>query len=159
MNRESIELGFIMKDISKHRNANFSMNSFNDRLYFQKLVYLLQSFGIYLGYPFAWYLRGPYCSTLAYNGFNLQEVYDKIPHTKLNFDDKNDQENYNRFLDFLKSKEIGDLEIAASLHFLKNICTKTDQEIKDQVEHKQEDFTKERVEKIWEEMMKCQILK
>ena len=76
MTRESVELGFILKQIPGY---DFSLEGFSDRLKLQKTIYLLQVFGVYLGYDFSWYLRGPYCSILAANGFLLQDIYDEIP--------------------------------------------------------------------------------
>jgi uncharacterized protein YwgA len=51
-----------------------SMDSFENRLCLQKLVYLVQKAGVNLGYHHGWYLRGPYCSDLATDGFAIRDA-------------------------------------------------------------------------------------
>ncbi len=152
MNRESVELGFVLK------KYEFSMDEFDDRLKLQKLVYLLQACGVYLGYDFSWYLRGPYCSLLAHNGFNLQDVYKVIPDD-IKLKDKKDRDNFEKFLEFIKDKDIDELEIAASLHYLNKVRGKcTDEDILKKVIAKRDNFTKQQVDKIWWEMKKQQLV-
>ena len=117
MNRQTIDLGFILRHFP---GVKFSMDEFDDRLRLQKFIYLLQTFDIYLGYDFSWYIRGPYCSTLSTCGFALRAVYDKIPEEKIRFVDSTVQKRFERFQKFISGHE-GDaefLEIAASLHLL-----------------------------------------
>lgn len=151
LNRQTIELGFILKQIP---DFDFSMDGFQNRLKLQKSLYLLQSFGIYLGYDFSWYLRGPYCSILSSNGFELQEHYNDIPNDKIKFKKSETQKRFMDFLKFVKGKDVDSLEIAASLHYLKQVCTLSEDKIKDKVVKKQERFTKPQVEKIWNEIIK-----
>jgi uncharacterized protein YwgA len=40
-------------------------DEFNNRIIYQKIVYLLQYLGISLGYRFNWYIRGPYSPLLT----------------------------------------------------------------------------------------------
>jgi len=47
------------------------MNNFQDRLKFQKLVYLMQNFGLPLGYGYSWYVRGPYSPELTKTLFSI----------------------------------------------------------------------------------------
>ncbi|MCJ8307344.1 MAG: hypothetical protein HRU07_09880 [Nitrosopumilus sp.] len=42
-----------------------SMDMFDDKLEVQKIVYLAQTYGINLEYPFEWYIRGPYCKQVS----------------------------------------------------------------------------------------------
>ena len=156
MNRESVELGFILRQIDGYE---FSMERFSDRLKLQKLVYLLQAFGVYLGYDFSWYLRGPYCSLLAHNGFSLQEIYDMIP-AGIKLRSRRDRDNFTRFLRFVKDKKIDDLEIAASLHYLKKVHGGqiSDEGIIKRVTKKRDSFTREQVDGIWKEMKKQQLI-
>lgn len=53
--------------------GGFRMDSFSERLKYQKMVYLMQLFGIDLGYRFEWYLRGPYCTELTADGFEIDK--------------------------------------------------------------------------------------
>ena len=155
MNRETVELGFVLKQVEDYE---FSMEKFDDRLRFQKTVYLLQAFGVYLGYNFSWYLRGPYCTVLTSNGFLLQDVYSSIPEQKVGFDDKKSQKSFERFLKFVKGKSTDDLEIAASLHYLSHTCGMPADKAKSKVETKQQRFEARRIAEIWSEMGKCQLI-
>lgn len=51
--------------------VNSDVSEFDSRLILQKTVYLLQAAGIHLGYPFNWYLRGPYSPALT------RDLYDQ----------------------------------------------------------------------------------
>ncbi len=156
MNRESVELGFILKQI---KDYDFSMRKFNDRLKLQKLIYLLQACGVYLGYDFSWYLRGPYCSLLAHNGFALQNVYDAIPDS-IELKNKEDRNNFAKFQKFIEGMGIDELEIAASLHYLKKVRGKhvSDEDILKMVTKKRDRFTEQQVSGIWQEMKKQKLL-
>ncbi len=52
----------------------FNMNLFSNRLMLQKKIFLLQEIGFNLGYTFTKYLRGPYCSTLANDGYKIETI-------------------------------------------------------------------------------------
>jgi uncharacterized protein YwgA len=73
------ELGGILKRIGNYNPEMFE-SSFNDRLIFQKTIYLLQAFGLYLGYYFSWYIHGPYSTTLTRDGFALIDKYSERVH-------------------------------------------------------------------------------
>ena len=156
LNREAVELGFVLKQIEDYE---FSMAKFVDRLKLQKIVYLMQAFGVYLGYDFSWYLRGPYCTVLAANGFSLQDVYARIPLRDVKFDDKKSQKMFERFLKFVKDKNIDELEIAVSLHYLNQICGIPYDEAKSKVKNEQKRFNKAQVKGVWKEMKKCQLIR
>ena len=155
----AVWLGFILKKIPNYSDG-FSMDTFDERLKLQKTIYLLQAFGVYLGYDFGWYLRGPYCSILCTNGFTIEELYPKIPDEKFPFKDDDNEKKFKEFLEFIKEKDIDDLEIAASLHYLKvRHKNMNEDDIKKQVVEKRIPyFDKKRVDEIWEEMKKCQLV-
>lgn len=136
------------------------MDDFEHRLRTQKFVYLMQTFGIYLGYDFSWYLRGPYCSTLAASAFVLNDVYDDIPDANTRFENPATQKKFEKFQKFIKGHENENdfLEIAASIHYLKNTCTMNDTGILQKVVDKQPHFTSEQCEKIWKELIKWELL-
>lgn len=150
MNREIVDLGCILKLIPDYK---FSMEEFSDRLRFQKMIYLLQAFGINLRYDFSWYLRGPYCSMLAANGFALQEIYHRIPDNVTEFENRESQKKFKRFLKFIKNlgTDPDSVEIAASIHCQKALG-KDEGEIVGVVEKKQGRFTAERVREIMGKM-------
>lgn len=47
------------------------VNSFDDRLVLQKVVYLLETLGMKLGYRYNWYIHGPYSPALASDAYAL----------------------------------------------------------------------------------------
>lgn len=100
------------------RIGAFSVASFHDRLRLQKTVYLLQIFGIYLGYHFGWYLYGPYSPALTRDAFETLPKFARFEPWR-----SADQETERRlglFLRFLgDSKDDPQwLELVASLHML-----------------------------------------
>jgi uncharacterized protein YwgA len=50
----------------KKLNQLSSLSTFNDRLRVQKVIYLLQYFGLPTKWNFSWYLRGPYAPDLTH---------------------------------------------------------------------------------------------
>lgn len=55
-------------------------DSFKKRIEVQKLVYLLQIYGVDLGYRYNWYIRGPYCSELSDDAYDIchnSDLYEK----------------------------------------------------------------------------------
>lgn len=121
MDKQALVLGHILRQFP---NFEFSMDTFDGRLRLQKIIYLLQAHDIYLGYDFSWYLRGPYCTTLATSGFILNEFY---PMMSTNHKEKSEgflsniiRARFKKFRDFIQGKENDSnfLEAAASLDFL-----------------------------------------
>lgn len=98
---------------------NVDMSTFRGRLILQKTVYLLQAFGVSLGYRYSWYLFGPYSSDLAKDGFEIGSGVLTPPITlsdkaRLAF------ESFRAFIDPIKRDEHR-LELLASVHFLARI--------------------------------------
>ena len=118
MNRQPVDLGYVLRQLPQFE---FSMRDFDHRLRFQKLVYLLQAFDVYMGYDYSWYLRGPYCSTLAASGFALDGLYEHIPEgVRMAFASPRVNGRFEDFKRRISGREndTAFLEIAASLHFL-----------------------------------------
>ncbi len=65
MERQQIGLKLVLDQLGLPARVE----TFEDRLILQKAVYLAQAAGIHLGYYFRWYLRGPYCPSVAEDGF------------------------------------------------------------------------------------------
>lgn len=147
--KSAVELGYILKHVPGYE---FSMESFDDRLRFQKTVYLLQAFDINRGYDFAWYLRGPYCSLAAHDGFDLLDVYDSIPAGSKVFKSARANRAFKRFCKFVKNRSTCDLEIAVHLHYLRHTESWDDERIRKAVEDKRDEFTKEMVDSVWNDM-------
>lgn len=143
-----MELGLVLKNL-----GNFSMADFDGRLILQKSVYLLQSFGIYRGYRFSWYIHGPYSPKLASDGFALQEIYKALPAGS--FKSNAVQSRFRRFLEFMEDKKEDPdrLEILASIHFLRNVDKKMPKNrILAKVEKKQPYFTRADCVLGWDEL-------
>ncbi len=51
------------------REFQLKRDSFGERLKLQKVVYLLQAFGVQLGYGFGWYKYGPYSQDLVSDAY------------------------------------------------------------------------------------------
>lgn len=104
------------------RVSNFSPTSYNEdiieRKKFQKTIYLMQAFGIKLGFDFGWYIHGPYCSHLADVGYEIAEHYPHI--SELSFSQPEPSKIFDDYLSYMEDvKDNAEhLEIAASLHFL-----------------------------------------
>lgn len=117
----AVNLGYILRSI---HNSSFKMDTFNDRLRLQKLVYMVEAFGVYLGYDYSWYLRGPYCTSLARAGFELEQINYKIPdHARAKFMYPETQKKFDRATKFIASimkdpDDLTRLEIASSIHLL-----------------------------------------
>ncbi len=97
-----------------------NMSEFDTRIQYQKIIYLLQSSGISLGYGFNWYVKGPYSSPLAHV---LYEIDDATYQQNKNLV-FNDHERIIKELNDFRNK-LGDdinkvnyLEVLASLHYI-----------------------------------------
>lgn len=145
---EAVNLGLVLKALD-----NFDMSTFGGRLVLQKTIYLLQSFGVYLGYRFSWYIRGPYSPRLARAGFELEDVYGKI--TEPGRFRGGAQKKFDAFLAFMgdKKNDPDRLEILASIHFLKKIHPgMAKREIIGRVKSKQAYFTEKQCAEAWKDL-------
>lgn len=150
------ELGMLIKDV-----YSLDMSTFEGRLKLQKTVYLLQSFGIDLGYRFGWYLRGPYCPDLTKDGFSLMSEKQNVPNITPRFQDKGDQARYDRFKGFMgNKKENADLlEIAASICFRRNDDGMDKDLALKLTEGKMPQFTKDDCETVWKELEGLEVVR
>jgi uncharacterized protein YwgA len=103
------------------RVGRFSINKFQDRLRVQKSVYLLQAFGIYLGYNFNWYLYGPYSPALARDAFEVLPITDRFEPQP--FFEAATEERFASFLKFLGDRKDDPqwMELVGSLHMLNRL--------------------------------------
>ena len=70
MNRNQISLSLVLGA----SEVPISVQDFGSRLMVQKAIYLLQQAGIEMGYPYSWYIRGPYSSRLADDLFYVADL-------------------------------------------------------------------------------------
>ena len=153
--KSAVELGYVLKHIPGYE---FSLDKFDDRLRFQKTVYLLQAFGINKGYDFSWWLRGPYCTLAAHDGYDLRDVYDSIPTGSRVFKSDGANKRFKKFCQFVAGKSTRDLEIAASLHFYKLTEDWGEARIKEAVEGRREEFTRGIVDRVWCDMRRAELV-
>lgn len=107
------------------RKKKINVSNFRKRLIFQKEVYLLQQLGIPFGYPFSWYKRGPYSSSITFDGYSLESIQDEVtPVKKLSPEEKILVKKFNQLVEEANQKIKGYsdkgeiLELLASLHFI-----------------------------------------
>jgi len=130
-------------------NEPFNMQTFDNRLLFQKRTYLLQElFGIPLGYMFGWYIRGPYSSELTRDGFE-NESMSRLFHEKwdemskqlppVEREDETTLERAQGLFESVRESGIDEgrfLELLSSLHFMQvnwysqETCTKVGDELR-----------------------------
>jgi uncharacterized protein YwgA len=102
-----------------------NIDELEDRLRIQKLVYLIQSYGLSLCYGYIWYVRGPYSPELTQTVYGIGEnphIFSKVEDVKL----KDNNEIENRLASFMSI--IGDklhdnqyLEILSSMHYINKV--------------------------------------
>lgn len=135
------------------RLGAYSVKTFSDRLVLQKTVYLLQVFGIYLGYRFSWYLRGPYSTELTRDAFGLATDWDRCTPVRFsNHDTESRLEAFLRFVSEHRADEIW-LETAASAHFLVKAEGETNRDaIYSKIKAKQPHVTRKVFDRCWAEL-------
>ncbi len=161
MDPEPFALWFIL-----HRfpELKFSMGSLDDRVRLQKFVYLLQAHGVYLGYDFSWYTRGPYCSGLAKDGFILEGKHDDAEGAQQaagRFDNALVRARLDKFAEFVKGRErdLPFLEAAASLHHMYAPELGIDaEEATKEVAARTQDVDESYARRVFDDMMKSGLL-
>jgi uncharacterized protein YwgA len=123
------ELGFLSSG-----DIKFTMSSFKERLFFQKLIFLLNELTDELGeYSYNWFLRGPYSPTVADDLFSIQDIINNNERNISYFlSNINPNENLNDGIEAIKELKkafknkfnqdwnASDLEILASIVFIAN---------------------------------------
>ena len=140
---------------------DFDMETFEGRLRLQKTVYLLQSFGIDLGYYFTWYLRGPYSPELTRDGFKLVDEKKSMVDIPLKFRKSATRDKFDNFKKFLayKKKNADMLEIAASICYRRNVEGKEKENVLKLTENKMKRFDLEDCKRLWSELESMGIIK
>ena len=90
------------------------VDKFDDRLANQKIIYLLQGYGLELGYTYSWYLYGPYCKEVT------KDAYGQTVEPKASGLSDDEKEKIAKFGGIFKTN-LDDpkwLEVAASLVYL-----------------------------------------
>jgi uncharacterized protein YwgA len=115
--RKLIELARLIKTLENAGIYEFKIDTFEDRLRLQKIIYIAKHFGIDLGYSFNEYLRGPYSPELADDYYELEKLWNTDTIKSL---ETLDGENVRELIEFVKDKSINELEgIATGLMFVR----------------------------------------
>lgn len=156
--KKALVLGGLLKRIGNFSPKSFE-KSFDTRLIFQKTIYLLQAFGLYLGLKFSWYIRGPYSPMLARYGYQLARIKREVPLAR--FTRVKSEIRFKEFLDFLGPRKSDPewLEIVASIHLLKKLyLKKSKNEILQLVARKQPHFSIQKCRDAWNHLRKYNLL-
>lgn len=150
----------ILAGVVKRVYPDFDMNHFYNRIKLQKLVYLIQSSDLNLGYNFRLYLHGPYSTTLTREGFEMPNFND-CPEMK--FEDLESEKRFSELFDFLRDKkdDADTMEIIASLLLFHNLYpSKSEKEIIKLVEEKSPKFNGEnqKINNLLLELKSCRVL-
>lgn len=100
----------------------FSLESLEDRIKLQKLVYLMQAVGLRLKYNYNLYLHGPYSPELTRDAFELNSFPAEVKEyiLKNNELDTDDYQKLSKVKGLIRDlDETRDFEVLATLVFLK----------------------------------------
>lgn len=119
MDRSQAAVVLVLRELG----LSLDMRTFDGRLIVQKATYLAQAAGVDLGYFFGWYLRGPYCSSLAHDAYAAESdgEFDEVRRDwKL---DEKTSSQLGRLKTLIPasaapSKTAYELELLASVHYL-----------------------------------------
>lgn len=122
------------------------LDTFASRKQLQKLTYLIEAFGIFLGFQFSWYLHGPYdrkLTAVLYGDDDGKESARQVPDTYPNESEiiKKLKEFLGRDVHFSRT-----LELIVSLHYLDYLGRRQnmkDDEIIDQLVSLKPQYTKD----------------
>ncbi len=126
------------------------MDTFEDRLRMQKLVYLAKSFGVKLDYGYNWYLHGPYSRELTRDLYEITQNR-SVAEEPLS---QNETRKIDQLKSFLgKDSESPDrLELLASIQYLKDVgksVDASDQEILQVLREKKRYFSEQEIQDCW----------
>lgn len=117
MDRQQIGIMLVLEGLE----LDFNLSYFNDRLIYQKAVYLAQAAGINLGYYYHWYLHGPYCSPLTSDGYDIKTeiVSEEWKEWQLSEGSRKKLERIKPIFSEKERQKLADkIELLASVHFL-----------------------------------------
>jgi len=152
-------LGGLLKRIGSFEPSVFQ-SGFNSRLVLQKTVYLLEQFGLNIGYYFNWYLRGPYSPSLARDAYALVKSYPEVQAVK--FADPSKEKRFCEFLSFIRpiATDYSYLEKIASIHFLFKVYPRfSSEDVFSKAKAKIPSLTIEEFREIMTVLEKCNILR
>ena len=149
------------------KNEPFDMNSFNNRLIYQKLIFLLNEVSVDLNYNYNWYIRGPYSPELSKELYYLDDL---LQQNKSFLDLINEKFVHNKTIDtaigninnlessfqetFDHDWNAKDLEILASLLFIDKYtyseCRNSKKNTLKEFENRNSELADNDIEKYWD---------
>lgn len=143
---DTTTLGLLLNSI-----GTFDIDKFSDRLRMQKSIYLLQSFGVDLGYEFYWYIHGVYSKELSKDGREAAVFTHELPDISNEEWSPNIKERIEKFMAFIKPKQhsANALEIISSILYLHKLGLDEDLVLK-LVENKKVEFTRDQCIDSWD---------
>jgi uncharacterized protein YwgA len=149
----------ILGGLLKRAYPDFNMVLFDNRLKVQKYIYLMQRFGLNLGYSFSLYIRGPYCTELTKDAFQMKN-YESIQ--PIGFAAPIHETRFKEFLIFFEPHKDDTvwLEVASSILIFYDMYSKKRDIVVELVKNKN-DILKEKIneiEKVWSELVGVGIL-
>ena len=136
------------------RIGRFNVNSWNDRVAVQKLVYLIQ-YGLKddLRYPFNLYVHGPYSSQLA---DDLYKLGDTEKATITRYKSKEMDEKFERFVELLgnNKKNANWLELVATMVYLHRTQKVNESQVLEKVKKLKPYFSKKNYSNAFEAFTK-----
>lgn len=137
--------------------VSMDMSDFSERLFLQKNFYLMQLFGVDLGFRFNWYLRGPYCPALTKVAFEIKEDQSFCSNSVLK---EHVAKRIQQFREWATSsrpsgvQEIDWLELLASLHYLRHIAylkvRKTRKSVCDELHIRKNWYSNDQINAAWD---------
>jgi len=106
------------------RLGGLDLTTLENRKLLQKRIYLLQAFGLDLGYRFGWYIYGPYSPDLTRDAFDLsiqlRHASDTVYKESLTSQERSIIKKFKEFLSSISGtgEPAERLELLASLYFL-----------------------------------------
>lgn len=152
-------LGGLLRRIGSYDPACFK-ERFEARLILQKTIYLMQAYGLNLGYSYSWYLRGPYSVGLSKDAYELSGKYEQTPLVR--FASDKDEDRFRQFLLLMKGRENDDrwLEVTGSIHFLDaTLSIGTKEGIYKEMTRKMTDLSRAEFEESWKFLKRNELLR
>lgn len=114
----------LLKVVLEELEVALNTGSMSDRKLMQKAIYLAQRAGADLGYRFGWYIKGPYCSSLADIYYRLEKNPNPTPELVLSESSKDLLRSVKTLLAIPEGVDLGQsdwAELVASVDYLRNI--------------------------------------
>nr|MBN2277409.1 hypothetical protein [candidate division Zixibacteria bacterium] len=159
MDIRSVGVYLIMKRIK-----DFCIDSFSDRLFLQKVIYLLQLFGIDFRLRYDWYLRGPYSKELTSLAYEIDSRKNEYLEMTKNAELRDDVLERIVKLENVLQKRPQSLdgarwlELLSSIHYLKHISSSNPASVtSDNIEEilkkaGKSNYNSEEIESAWEQL-------